>query len=126
MEQCEFCGSLLPPNARFCGHCGRTPSRATGGTTDLRDAPIGGLPPRAEAIASSAPPGAVPGSEGEQEERRRGALLSDGPRLIFPGGSGQPSSGAVPLVQGTPQVSGAPMVHCQKRWMYNLYIWHLL
>jgi hypothetical protein len=110
MEQCEFCGSLLPPNARFCGHCGRTPSRATGGTTDLRDAPTRGGKPQHEAIASSAPPGAVPGNEGEQEEWRRRTLLPDGPLPIFPGGSGQPSAGVVPMVQGAPQFGGVPMV----------------
>ena len=28
MQTCEFCGSLIPDHARFCGHCGRVPSKA--------------------------------------------------------------------------------------------------
>jgi len=109
MQHCAFCGSELPPNARFCGHCGRTPGSASGGPTSIRDAPTGGLPPLAAPTAPSAPPNIVARSDEEQEQRRR-AISLDGPLPIFPGASGQPSTGSVPMVQALSQVGGAPMV----------------
>ncbi len=109
MQHCAFCGSELPPNARFCGHCGRTAERAAGTPTDLRDAPTGGLSPLAALMAPSGPPTPIPESDREQEKQRHHALLPDGPLPIFAGGSGQPFPGQVPLVQGTPALNQLPM-----------------
>jgi len=109
MQHCAFCGSELPPNARFCGHCGRTLERATGTPTELRDTPPGQGAPRAAFIAPSAALSAGPGSASEQEQQPRHALLPDGPLPIFAGASGQPLPGQVPLVQGVPALSQVPM-----------------
>ncbi len=40
MQHCEYCGSELRANARFCGHCGQKIRRETEVTTNSSDAPI--------------------------------------------------------------------------------------
>ena len=40
MQHCEYCGSVLRANARFCGHCGQKISSETEVTTNSSDAPI--------------------------------------------------------------------------------------
>lgn len=38
MQQCEFCGTILPDEAGFCGKCGRVPSRIAHQLTQIGDA----------------------------------------------------------------------------------------
>ena len=108
MQHCEFCGSELPVNARFCGHCGRTPGGTTKKQTDISAPTTANLPPLNAPTALGGQ--SQPGSESEEEEeRRRRPLLLD---LPFPAGlaaEGQPAVGNVPIVQGT-QMSGVPVV----------------
>jgi streptogramin lyase len=93
MQRCAFCGSEFPDNARFCGQCGRAPVATLDAPTTL----------------SSAQARPVPKKEAEEEEeRRRRAFLLDLP--FSPGGGSQPVAGQVPVVQGTPQMSGVPVV----------------
>jgi hypothetical protein len=93
MQLCAFCGSVFPDNARFCGQCGRAPVATLDAPTTL----------------SSAQARPVPKKEAEEEEeRRRRAFLLDLP--FSPGGGSQPGAGHVPVVQGTPQMSGVPVV----------------
>src|SRR5947209_18558142 len=37
LYQCEFCGSDLPNDARFCGHCGRLSNSPADGQTRVSD-----------------------------------------------------------------------------------------
>src|SRR5438132_14401889 len=40
MHTCEFCGSLIPDYASFCGQCGRVPSKAMETRTMASDFPM--------------------------------------------------------------------------------------
>src|SRR5712691_1405432 len=91
MQHCEFCGSELPINARFCGHCGRTPGGTTGRQTDVSDSPTANLPPLNAPTALGGQSQSAPGNEEqeEEEERRRRAILLDLPFPAVLAGEGQ-------------------------------------
>src|SRR5947209_11004058 len=95
MEKCSFCGAELPVEARFCAYCGRMQN--TTSTIDEREQ------------EQQAQFGRWTSQE-EQDEQRRRDMPSDFVLPIGPMGSGQPSAGHVPLVQGTPQMSGVPVI----------------
>src|SRR5438067_10931522 len=40
LYQCEFCGSDLPNDARFCGNCGRLSNSPADGQTRVSDLPL--------------------------------------------------------------------------------------
>src|SRR5438876_9143979 len=44
MQRCEFCGSELPVNARFCGNCGHMLPDSGMTVTDITNPPATGIP----------------------------------------------------------------------------------
>src|SRR5215470_15729794 len=80
MQRCTYCGYELPLNVRFCGRCGRL------------------LDP------TTAPDEVTTRSNQDQ------AMLLDIPPAGALMGSEQPYGAHVPVVQGTPQAGGVPMV----------------
>jgi BACON domain-containing protein len=128
MQKCEFCGSILPDYASFCGQCGRVPSEAIETRTMASDFHMpdmqnsdsstnasvsGNFQPNTvynqQSYISNIPTTLL--SEEEEEKRRRAALLGMGMPLL---GSlvveGTPDAGNVPMVEGTPQIGGVPTV----------------
>lgn len=95
MENCPFCGTELPLDARFCGHCGRMQHATPAINKTVID----------QQTQFSQKP-----DEEDEDERRRRAILPDFALPIGPMGVGQPSTASVPLVQGTPQASSVPLV----------------
>ena len=124
IHTCEVCGTQLPDNAVFCGNCGtpitNTPEAPTSGSMPAVKVHTVDSTPTVSAAsweyAPFNPPDqtyssqAVPDSNRqleEEEERRRTALLG----MAGLGGDRQPPTGNVPMVQGSPQLSGVPSVH---------------
>ena len=131
MQQCEFCGSLIPDYASFCGQCGRVPTKAIETKTIASDfympdiqnsdtssnvnVPANIQPSIAynqQSYISNLPTTSLNYEEEEEEERRRrAALLGMGiPLLGSLAVEGIPDAGNVPMVEGTPQMSGVPTV----------------
>ena len=130
MQQCEFCGSLIPDYASFCGQCGRVPTKAIETKTIASDfympdiqnfdtstnvsVPANVQPSMAynqQSFISNLPTTSLNDEEEEEERRRRAALLGMGiPLLGSLAVEGMPDAGNVPMVQGTPQMSGVPTV----------------
>jgi hypothetical protein len=130
MHTCEFCGSLIPDYASFCGQCGRVPSQAMETRTmvsdfqkpDVQDmdtatiASVSGnfqpnLVYNQQTFISNTPTTLLSQEEEEEERRRRAAILGMGvPLLGSLAVEGMPNAGNVPMVQGTPQIGGVPTV----------------
>ncbi|MGZ6368357.1 MAG: zinc ribbon domain-containing protein, partial [Ktedonobacteraceae bacterium] len=131
MQKCEFCGSLIPEHASFCGQCGRVPIKAIETKTIASDfyipdiqnfdtstnvsVPAKVQPSMAynqQSFISNLPTTSLNYEEEEEEERRRrAALLGMGiPLLGSLAVEGMPDAGNVPMVEGTPQMSGVPTV----------------
>ena len=133
MQKCEFCGSLYLEYASFCGQCGRVPTKAIETKTMASDfympdiqnfdtssnvsVPAKVQPTMAynqQAFISNIPTTSLNYEEEEEEEeeeerRRRAALLGIGiPLLGSLAVEGMPDAGNVPMVEGTPQMSGVP------------------
>jgi hypothetical protein len=130
MQTCEFCGSLIPEYASFCGQCGRVPSRALETRTmasdfhmpDVQNIDTASIasakanfqtnsPYNQQSYISNIPTNLLSEEEEEEERRRRAALLGMGvPLLGSLAVEGMPNAENVPMVQGTPQVGGVPTV----------------
>jgi hypothetical protein len=129
MNRCEFCGSELPDQAKFCGQCGKVQSDAVEGQTQGSGFEISGIHEMDTATSISVPgnfthedhtrplPGAgmptvsLDEEVEEEERRRRAAMLGLAmPLLGSLAADGRPYAGNVPVVQGTPQIEGAPSV----------------
>ena len=131
MQTCEFCGSLIHDHARFCGHCGRVPSKAMETDTmasdflmqevqDIDTAMIanvsGNFQPNAahhqQSNIGNIPITLLSLEEKEEEERRRRAALlgMEAPLLGSLAVEVIPNAGNVPMVEGTPQMGGVPTV----------------
>src|SRR6266487_955735 len=130
MHTCEFCGSLIPDYASFCGQCGRVPSRAMETRTMASDFHMpdvqnfdtvtiasvsGNFQPNSvynqQSFISNTPTTLLSYEEEEEERRRRAAILGMSvPLLGSLAVEGMPNAGNVPMVQGTPQIGGVPTV----------------
>jgi len=132
MQKCEFCGSLIPEYASFCGQCGRVPTKAIETKTIASDIHLPdiqnfntssnvavpanlqpGMAYNQQSFISNLPTTSLNYEEEEEEEesRRRAALLGMGiPLLGSLAVEGMPNVGNVPMVEGTPQMSGVPTV----------------
>ena len=130
MQKCEFCGSLIPGYASFCGQCGRVPSKAMETRTMASDfhmpdiqnidtatiaSAIENFQPNSannqQSFISNIPTTLLSEEEEEEERRRRAALLGMGvPLLGSLAVEGMPNAENVPMVQGTPQIGGVPTV----------------
>src|SRR6266571_527041 len=129
MHTCEFCGSLIPDYASFCGQCGRVPSKAMETRTMASDFHVpdvqnidtatiasvsGNFQPNSvynqQSFISNTPTTLL-SQEEEEERRRRAAILGMSvPLLGSLAVEGMPNAGNVPMVQGTPQIGGVPTV----------------
>src|SRR6266581_5156342 len=129
MHTCEFCGSLIPDYASFCGQCGRVPSKAMETRTmasgfHMQDVQYidtatiasvsGNFQPNSvynqQSFISNTPTTLL-SQEEEEERRRRAAILGMSvPLLGSLAVEGMPNAGNVPMVQGTPQIGGVPTV----------------
>ncbi|HXX79784.1 MAG TPA: hypothetical protein VEI53_14920, partial [Ktedonobacteraceae bacterium] len=130
-KSCEFCGSLIPDNASFCGRCGRVSSRSLETKTMVGDmyipniqnidtSTLSNAPGNLQAnpvydqqfSMSNFPTASLSQEEEEEEERRRRALLlgMGVPLLGSLAVDGMPGVGNVPTVQGSPQDYGVPSV----------------
>jgi hypothetical protein len=127
MHQCEFCSSVIPEYARFCGQCGRAKGNViealTGSSAfelpnvqDLDAATFismsGNPTPQGHPNQQSSDidmPFISSNEEEEEEDRRRRAALLEIP-LLESLVEGQAYNGDVPMVQGTPQMNGVPAV----------------
>lgn len=94
MQHCEFCGSELPSNARFCGLCGRSQGSMRERQTDIIDSqatklPLLNMPATLSqsAVSSARPSIELPKSPGEPAISPTGS--SPQPK---PTGSPQPST----------------------------------
>ena len=131
MQKCEFCGSLIPEYASFCGQCGRVPTKAIETKTIASDIHLPdiqnfdtstnvsvpahlqpGMAYNQQLFISNLPTTSLKYEEEEEEERRkRAALLGMGiPLLGSLAVEGITNVGNVPMVDGTPQMSGVPTV----------------
>jgi hypothetical protein len=130
MHTCEFCGSLIPDYASFCGLCGRVPSKTMETRTMASDfhmpdiqnidtATIASVSGNShsnsaynqQSFISNTPTTLLSQEEEEEERRRRAAILGMGvPLLGTLTVEGMPNAGNVPMVQGTPQIGGVPTV----------------
>jgi hypothetical protein len=128
MQQCEFCGTILPEEASFCGKCGRVPSRIAHQLTQIGDAStvllenvvdenaptmlLSQNPP----LSTNSPSGSlhpitlVPiddeDDEDDEELRRRAALLGFGVPLL--GAATMQPPGQMPVMSGTPHMASIP------------------
>src|SRR6266581_7564153 len=129
MHTCEFCGSLIPDYASFCGQCSRVPSKAMETRTMASDFHMldvqnidtatiasvsGNFQPNSvynqQSFISNTPTTLL-SQEEEEERRRRAAILGMSvPLLGSLAVEGMPNAGNVPMVQGTPQIGGVPTV----------------
>ena len=131
MIRCEFCGSLIPEYASFCGQCGRVPTKAIVANTIASDihlpdiqhfdtssnvsVPANLQPSTAyndQSYISNLPTTSLSYEEDEEEERRRrAALLGMGiPLLGSLAVEDMANVRNVPMVEGTPEMSGVPTV----------------
>jgi Viral BACON domain len=131
MHTCEFCGSLIPDYASFCGQCGRVSSKAMETQTmasdfhmpDVLDMDTDTIASGSgnfqtnsaynqQTVISNTPTTLLSQEEEEEEERRRrAAILGMGvPLLGSLAVEGLPNAGNVPMVQDTPQIGGVPNV----------------
>src|SRR6266702_1335606 len=130
MHTCEFCGSLIPDYASFCGQCGRVPSRAMETRTMASDFHMpdvqnfdtvtiasvsGNFQPNSvynqHSFISNTPTTLLSHEEEEEERRRRAAILGMSvPLLGSLAVEGTPNAGNMPMVEGTPQMGGVPTV----------------
>ena len=138
MQRCEFCGSELPVNARFCGNCGHMLPDSGMTVTDITNPPATGIPdPQTPPLFSSPLYPNIQGSgmgwqdsdstlrtrwsaadiesvnpqfTGRKTDENEAVL----PDFLLPGMlamQGQmPSPAQAPMVQGTPQFGGVPSV----------------
>lgn len=127
MLQCTFCGSEIPPDARFCGSCGRMPGSPPDGQTRISGLHRVGLEPvPPDMVMPASQPGVAASAhrmydlarnkddastiavESKEEDPHRrdaiGLLPGIGAADALAGG------GTVPMVQGTPQIGGVPSV----------------
>src|SRR5205807_3244763 len=129
MHTCEFCGSLIPDYASFCGQCGRVPSKAMEKRTiasgfqkpDVQDMDTATIASASGNFQTNSvynqqsfisnTPTTLLSQEEEEERRRRAAILGMSvPLLGSLAVEGMPNAGNVPMVQGTPQIGGVPTV----------------
>jgi hypothetical protein len=133
MQNCTFCGSELPEDARFCGRCGHVMNvinTAYEGATSRSDAPflyppgtMPGAPPPPYPPAGTMPgtpptwypaastvPNTSPPPQRQDDERNIVPPWSPfyGAAAVL--GSGQSYAPGAPMVQGTPQIGGVPGV----------------
>lgn len=125
MQQCEFCGTILPEEASFCGKCGRVPSRIAHQLTQIGDASTVLLENVVDEdtptmllsenhpLSTNSPSGAlhpitlVPiDDEDDEELRRRAALLGFGVPLL--GAATMQPPGQMPVMPGTPHMASIP------------------
>lgn len=130
MQTCDFCGSMIPDTASFCGQCGKVPYTAVETPTiasnhympDVQEidtatfaSSMGIIKPGSvenQLSLMSNYPTALLGEEDEDEEiRKRAAILGMGVALLsnVVVEDIQPA-GDVPIVKGSPQVSSVPHV----------------
>jgi hypothetical protein len=138
MQHCEFCGSALPVNARFCGNCGRLLPDGSMSAIDITYPPeAGNAAPQTPPLFSSpsypdlhttgmgwedtdatfrtrwstADMESVTPQFTDRKSDENGVALPD---LLLPGMLAMqrqiPSSAQAPMVQGTPQIGGVPSV----------------
>jgi hypothetical protein len=108
MQHCQFCGSELSTNSRFCGNCGRTQSSSTAFETVSHPSALPSPPPIGSMnTVVNPPPQKNPPVEDDEEERRRGVIL---PMPTPVSAEGPPVGGQVPTIQGTPSLSNVPTV----------------
>src|SRR6266571_2803028 len=138
MQRCQFCGSELPVNARFCGNCGNMLPDSGMTVTDITNPPATGIPDPQTPPLFSSPlyPNIQSSGMGWQDsdstlrtrwsvedmervnpqftDRKTDDKEAVFPDLLLPGMlamQGQmPSPAQAPMVQGTPQVGGVPSV----------------
>ena len=130
MQKCEFCGSLIPEYASFCGQCGRVPTKVLETKTIASDIHLpdiqnfdtstnGSIPSNLQSnmdhnqqtFISNLRTTTLNNEEEEEESRRRAALLGMGiPLLGSLAVESMPNVGNVPMVEGTPHMSGVPTV----------------
>jgi hypothetical protein len=72
MQHCEYCGSELRANARFCGHCGQKISSETEVKTNSSDAPIEDRTISSPATSTSLSELQNPASENDVVEEEQG------------------------------------------------------
>src|SRR6266568_773991 len=138
MQRCQFCGSELPVNARFCGNCGNMLPDSGMTVTDITNPPATGIPdPQTPPLFSSPLYPNIQGSgmgwqDSDSTLRTRWSVAdiesvnpqftgrkSDDNEAVLPdfllpamlAMQGQmPSPAQTPMVQGTPQIGGVPSV----------------
>src|SRR5947207_716687 len=138
MQRCEFCGSELPVNARFCGNCGRFLADRTEAVTEITYPSAPGIPdPQTPPLFSSPVYPNIQGSgmgwqdsdttfrtrwsaadiesaNPQFKDRKSDENEAVLPDFLLPGMlalPGQmPSPAQTPMVQGMPQVGGVPSV----------------
>src|SRR5579864_1013727 len=127
MHKCEFCGSEIPENARFCGQCGRAQGNViealTGSSAfqlpNVQDLDVAtfismsGNPtpqwhPNAHSSSTDMPFKSSNEEEKEDDRLRQAALLEI--PLFESLAVGHAHPGDVPMVQVTPQMNGVPTV----------------
>ncbi len=124
MVYCTYCGAEIPEGASFCGHCGQIPVPAPDGLTrisgvrrvELQQVPTNSsLPANTPAMsqhweydqsAGYDDHSTIPVDDGEEERRRRGAMVGMG--LLAT--ADMMTGSSVPTVQGTPQLEDVPTV----------------
>ena len=124
MVYCTYCGTEIPEGASFCGNCGQIPVPAPDGQTrisgvrrvELQQVPTNAGPPgntpamsqhwEYDQSASYDDHSTMPVDDGEEERRRRGAMVGMG--LLAT--ADMMTGSNVPTVQGTPQFEGVPTV----------------
>src|SRR6266566_4790707 len=137
MQRCQFCGSELPVNARFCGNCGNMLPDSGMTVTDITNPPATGIPdPQTPPLFSSPLYPNIQGSGmgwqdsdstlrtrwsvadiesvNPQFTGRKSDYVAVLPDFLLPAMlamQGQmPSPAQTPMVQGTPQIGGVPSV----------------
>ena len=124
MLYCTFCGAEIPEGASFCGNCGQIPVPAPDGQTRIsgvrrvelqqvsgNNGPSGNTPAMSphweyDQSAGYDDHSTIPIGDGEEERRRRAAMVGMG---LLAATDMLPGSG-VPTVQGMPRLGGVPTV----------------
>ncbi|HZO71930.1 MAG TPA: hypothetical protein VFB60_06980 [Ktedonobacteraceae bacterium] len=122
MKRCEFCGSVLPEHAGFCGACGKSASHIAGAPTGIKavrlapaeeitsiDTVTLDTPPEPKGTTSVSDYATIEhpiSEEDEEEKRRRAALFGLALPLAGEALGGQFPGNAL-TAQGTPHFGGA-------------------
>src|ERR1700694_5249967 len=99
---CIYCASETPTDALFCRHCGKQFDRVMT-TPSIACRSCRAANPNDATFCWNC------GQRLERESPPAGLILPE-PLLGMSGGSGQAAGGSVPMVQGTPQISGVGSV----------------